>query len=157
MSFPLFFFIGLSNLPQWFARVNCPEIYCFQSKRTINHLAHRDSLKWITAAVSTGLSADPQTALHTVRSKHKKTTTGLCCALISACDLPFYFPHLSFLFFLFLDCPFLPLTLFPSLWWCSVSLSNKHLVSNAPIDFFYNKDGIKVIHQPCNWIVFTEC
>lgn len=33
-----------ANLLQRFVRVNCPEIYCFQSKRTISHLAHRDSL-----------------------------------------------------------------------------------------------------------------
>lgn len=95
---------------------------------------------------------------HYTHLAQKKTPTVQCCALISYIDLPF-----SFIFCFFpsvvVTLP-LPLLLFPSLWWCKVSLSPcTRSVTNAQWVMlwliFCNKDSIKVIRWLCNWIFFT--
>lgn len=110
-----------------FIRVNCPGIYCFQSKSTINHLAHRDSH---SSKRALGLSADPQTALHIAcRSRSKRQT--LYCIM-------FLYQSVISLFLLLLLSILLS---FHPLRWCTVSrsqhpLSSKRSMSKAVIDFF---------------------
>lgn len=133
-------------------RVNCPGIYCFQSKSTINHLAHRDSH---SSKRALGLSADPQTALHIACSSRSKRQTRYC--------IVFLYQSVISLFLLLLLSILLS---FHPLRWCTVSrsqhpLSSKRSMSKAVIDFFcvfffYNKDDIKAKHHLCNRIVFTE-
>lgn len=110
-----------------FIRVNCPGIYCFQSKSTINHLAHRDSH---SSKRALGLSADPQTALHIACSSRSKRQTLYC--------IMFLFQSVISLFLLLLLSILLS---FHPLRWCTVSrsqhpLSSKRSMSEAAIDFF---------------------
>lgn len=78
-----------------FIRVNCPGIYCFQSKSTINHLAHRDSH---SSKRALGLSADPQTALHIACSSRSKRHCTVSCSCINQLSLFSFYSSSPFSF-----------------------------------------------------------
>lgn len=135
-----------------FIRVNCPGIYCFQSKSTINHLAHR--LPQQQASTWTFCWPTNSTA-YSMQQQEQET---LYCIM-------FLYQSVISLFLLLLLSILLS---FHPLRWCTVSrsqhpLSSKRSMSKAVIDFFLcvcvfflYKDDIKVKHHLCNWIVFTE-
>lgn len=135
-----------------FIRVNCPGIYCFQSKSTINHLAHRDSH---SSKRALGLSADPQTALHIACSSRSKRHCTVSCSCINQLSL---FSFYSSSPFSFLSIPYGGVQ-FPA--HSTRSVANARWVRLWSIFFcvcvfFLYKDDIKVKHHLCNWIVFTE-